>query len=495
MTNLMTSSLNKWILRAIFLFIALFCMALIPPVDTLAAAAKPQDFSPSSYIPYLRNNVCSGTRTASNRIGVQMYGNTGYNEEHFQLLQNTETSWIRNSIFWSAIEAVNLQPSEYNWVVVDNTLQAAKDNCANMIVTIDHTPEWAWSGGDRSPIQPEFLPEYAQFVRAVVERYDGDGIDDAPGGMVVTYWELYNEPDFGPSEYGGGWGEYGERYAEMLEIIYSEVKAANPDAQVVFGGIAYNYFTEEQNGLFTRKFLDDVLEAGGGEFFDIMNVHHYPFPNGRRNWTNSNSSGLVEKVADINQKLAAYDLTKPLIITEVGWHSDANALYPSTDDFQGRYVVQLLTQALSVDAIAAIWWSFADPTNYNYSTGLTIAPNTRKPSYGVYRQAVKRLGTNEFVQTVLPATETDLEVYEFRETGAKKTFYVAWLNPIAPFNAAASLTFDDTTTVNWEVSGSVATVYRKEGTLLQTVSDENDGVMDGKITVAVGRNPLYIVID
>ncbi len=41
------------------------------------------------------------------------------------------------------------------------------------------------------------LSELAEYLGAVVERFDGDGFHDAPGAPEVHYFELYNEPDRG----------------------------------------------------------------------------------------------------------------------------------------------------------------------------------------------------------------------------------------------------------------------------------------------------------
>ena len=67
-------------------------------------------------------------------------------------------------------------------------------------------------------------------------------------------------------------GKSGAKYAEMLQAIYPAVKAANPNAQVLMGGIAFDYF-EDQGGTFVRSFINEVLQAGGGDYFDIMNFH------------------------------------------------------------------------------------------------------------------------------------------------------------------------------------------------------------------------------
>ena len=76
---------------------------------------------------------------------------------------------------------------------------------------------------------------------------------------------------------------HGDAYAALLTAAYPAIKAANPQAKVVFGGIAYDWFTDADpvtpanNGPFVRAFFEDVLKNGGGGYFDVMNFHFYPF--------------------------------------------------------------------------------------------------------------------------------------------------------------------------------------------------------------------------
>jgi hypothetical protein len=430
---------------------------------------------------------------------VQIYGKTGYIEPNFELLAQSQTPWVRNQIYWYNIEPDNVPPSEYEWRQTDLAMRAVKVNCTNMIGVILGSPAWAATSFSTSPIKPEMMPEFVELVRAIVERYDGDGQDDTGGNIVVNYWEFFNEPDIGPTGLGEGWGLHGDRYAEMLKAIYPVVHAANPNAKVVFGGIAYDGFVDDDPpGIFVRDFLDTVLEAGGGDYFDVMNFHYYPFPKNRRQWTQTDSSGLIEKADNIQKILEAHNVTgKGLMITEIGWHSSDSPRFPSTPEFQSRHVVQLLTQSVALDAIAFIWWALYDPDpSYPFKSGLATDGNVTKPSYAVYREAMKRIGTSSTVDVVRAATETnDLEVYESREPGTNKVQYIAWLNPIAPFDKAAEQTFDDTTTETWQANGSRVTIYSKEGTLLQTIEDAADGSADNLVTVTVGRNPIYIVVD
>jgi hypothetical protein len=47
---------------------------------------------------------------------------------------------------------------------------------------------------------PVDTPAYQAFVRATIERYDGDGLSDMPGLVTpIRYWQVDNEPNTGPS--------------------------------------------------------------------------------------------------------------------------------------------------------------------------------------------------------------------------------------------------------------------------------------------------------
>ena len=219
---------------------------------------------------------------------------------------------------------------------------------------------------DRSGAEP-----FAEFMAAVVERYDGDGEDDAPGSPVVNYWEIYNEPDGGDpirARYGVGyWGPYGADYAQMLCVVYPAVKAANPNARIVLGGLAYDWF-QEDGGPFVRAFLDDVLTAGGGHCLDALAFHYYPpfepvwAPYG---------PGLSGKANYLRSKLNAYGLTNlPLLVTETGHHSNAEPSWPSTPEIQAGYVIKLFTQAIASDIPAMIWFSWTDLPDYWLASGL-----------------------------------------------------------------------------------------------------------------------------
>jgi hypothetical protein len=80
------------------------------------------------------------------------------------------------------------------------------------------------------PPKPEYMTDYAACLRALVERYDKDGQDDAPGLLYpVRYWEI-------ESEWGTFWPGTTAEYLDLLKVAHAAVKSADPDAQVVLVG-------------------------------------------------------------------------------------------------------------------------------------------------------------------------------------------------------------------------------------------------------------------
>ncbi|HXF61077.1 MAG TPA: cellulase family glycosylhydrolase [Caldilineaceae bacterium] len=467
----------------------LLCLGLLLPGAAAAETAAPAE-TRNTLVPLLPNGSCAGAKSAT-IFGLQVYGSSGRNASYFSTLQNSGASWVRVPVMWEDIEPNDVTPSQYQWAAVDNALLGARDACLNLIATIDHAPGWA-AFYPRAPLFAHAYGDFAEFVGALVERYDGDGVSDSPYGMVVNHWEFYNEPDLGPQPSGAtAWGNAGAQYAQMLRTIYPVVKAANPQAQVVFGGIAYDFF-DVNDGPFVQSFLEDVLKAGGGDYFDIMNFHYYPaFRKAWYRYENSanEGTGLVGKTTAIRELLHQYGLNKPVVITEAGWHNNDHEELPSSDEDQSRYVVQFFAQSKALDLEFMIWWMLSDPVGeYQYATGLVTDTNPpiAKPAYKVYQVAAARLGYAEYsgTLTVAETKNEKVEVHRFTDPHTKKVFYVAWLNPISA-NGSTSIS----------LSGETARVYDKIGILIATKQDAEDGANDGKVTVQVGGSPVYIVIN
>ncbi len=213
---------------------------------------------------------------------------------------------------------------EYDFSSCDEGVLRALEKGAEVVATIWPYAEWdeeAYKGvegygmatGDgpfaevlpSTRFKPYDMEAYKAFVRALVERYDGDGVDDMPGlERPIKYWEVLNEPEAQSVEEDGRikcfFQGSGSDYYDLLKATYEAIKEADPEAKVVIGGLA----TLQGRG--AEEFLREVLELGGGEYFDIAAVHSYGDEMDDFN------------VGELKALLKEYGLEKPIWVTEVG---------------------------------------------------------------------------------------------------------------------------------------------------------------------------------
>lgn len=171
----------------------------------------------------------------------------------------------------------------------------------------------------QSRCNPSDWDSYLTWVKALVERYDGDGVNDLPGLTIpIKYYEILNEPDLNAQHLDFYQGSPAD-YAELLIKTSKAIKQADPDAKVLIAGAAggSDHFLN-----FYRSVFKDPLTHSA---FDIANVHcisgeHYQSFN----------------VEPYQQMLTEFNLTKPIWVTEaealVSYDSDINAsqTYAST---------------------------------------------------------------------------------------------------------------------------------------------------------------------
>ena len=164
-------------------------------------------------------------------FGVQMYESLNSPSARLDLAQQAGVSWIRWQLNWPEIEPSNTTPARFNWTSTDAALTAAARAGSRVILTMHANPSWAATYPE-GRIDKVPLSEFAEFMSAAVERYDGDGLNDAPNMPVAEHFEFYNEPDCGLPR----WGDNGAEYAQMLCAVAPAMKAANPEREASHGG-------------------------------------------------------------------------------------------------------------------------------------------------------------------------------------------------------------------------------------------------------------------
>jgi hypothetical protein len=210
----------------------------------------------------------------------------------------TTANWMRIFVDWSNIEK---QRGEFNWGWLDNVVNGARARGLNVLGVITYTPAWARVQGPGALLwtaPPANPADYANFSTTVVQRY-GDRIQN---------WELWNEPNL-PFFFGFA-DRPVQRYTDLIKAAYPAIKAAQPGATVVAGGLSRNSGAGSP-----PRFLDAMYGAGAGPFFDAANAHPYVFPGGL---AANSRNGWSDVLAMRDVMVANGDGGKKIWMTEIG---------------------------------------------------------------------------------------------------------------------------------------------------------------------------------
>ncbi len=345
-------------------------------------------------------------------IGAYLYSGEDVDTPAARMLGRAGARWTRLWFSWDWIEPKRTEPPTYFWRPIDETILAARKAGMEPIFLLGGNASWA-SDTFCGPLHFPAQTDFQRFLRDAVHRYS------APP-YRVKLWEIYNEPDsvFGPQGYC--FGTRGHLYPQTLRLAYEAIKEADPEAQVLFGGISYDFFTNE-GGRFDPDFLDDALAAGAGPYFDIFAFHYYPAFAER--W-DAFGPGVAGKAAYLRSELARYGLEKPLALTEIGRPTRGPSADPiSYDEIStARFVAPALALAKAADLAPIIWFTAVDKPNEPYDYGLFDAEFQPEPSFFAYQAALSALQGAAF------AGEAPVEgagfALRFQKAGAKSI--VAW---------------------------------------------------------------------
>lgn len=188
----------------------------------------------------------------------------------FDLAASAGVGWVRIDLDWSKIEATR---GSLDWAFVDRAVGLAAERDIRVLGILAYTPEWARPEGTTDKHPPDGDDGFANLAAAAVRRY---GPDSPRSDLrnTITHWEIWNEPNI-----RGFWegGADPERYATLFNAAATTLRAADPSATILVGGLAPA--DDEGNDLSGPTFLRRFFQAGGdGSLFDAVGVHPYTFP-------------------------------------------------------------------------------------------------------------------------------------------------------------------------------------------------------------------------
>lgn len=393
----------KWWHMAISVIVGLFFWYFPKNLEISASAFESPYFV---YLPITLNKF-----STPSIFGVEFTENTS--DTAFSQVSLTEPSWTRiNGAIWSAVSPNNT--TERNWsalAATDDLLLKSSRGGMKVVLIIRGAPEWAlkYPGVACGPIKSDALDDFALFLSDLVARY-------SVPPYHVKYWEVWNEPDVDPSlipgnQVFGCWGDKndlyygGGYYAQMLKVAYPAIKAADPQAQVLVGGLLLDCDPRKLlpgKNCDSAKFLQGILNEGGGSYFDGVGFHAYDYYSGalgrygNANWSSTwDTTGVVtrSKVGFLQSLLMQYGVTgKFLMNTETALICDNCAGNQDFEQTKAYYVAQSYATAVSLKLDANIWFSATGWRN----SGLLKNDLSPLPAYNAYAFARKEIGNVTF---------------------------------------------------------------------------------------------------
>jgi hypothetical protein len=215
---------------------------------------------------------------AADKLGVStgatlITGSTQRIDDDMAGIAAAKGKWVRTAVRWDLVEPDSADTDD--WAKADEIVAQAQEHGLRLIIDLTGAPEWARKPGTAPAAFPADLHTYATFAGKVAARYRGK----------VAAYELGNEPNHVKSFAKPD----AAVYADVLRFSYPLVKAADPDALVLTGGLGGN---RAKNGNIPGDvFLADLYKAGAKPYFDAVSYHPYTYPmlpsadHGQRGWS------------------------------------------------------------------------------------------------------------------------------------------------------------------------------------------------------------------
>ncbi|HSP34240.1 MAG TPA: hypothetical protein VLU46_07995 [Thermoanaerobaculia bacterium] len=283
---------------------------------------------------------------------------------------------IRVPFVWSLIQSQSAQFADlrfYDQVVAD----AAGENL-QITAVLGYATQWNTTApaSETRPQQREHYPPadydaWSRFVSFLVNRYKDR----------VHTWEIWNQPDVGapPDETqpcDGFWCGSPRAYADLLNVSYDAIKAADPNATVVFGSLAVP--RDNPNFLYNVLTANEALPR-----FDNISFYAFGSKTDILGKFNSIKTGLVYGGAGLRTMWASF-----------GYPSDPAAQtiapYSGGEDGQAAYMTDTAAFLLSLGMKRLFWFHLVDSDASSFtadsstSYGLLTSTFATKKAYTTY---------------------------------------------------------------------------------------------------------------
>ncbi len=306
-------------------------------------------------------------------------------------------TWVRTDLSWEDIQPDG--PGSYDWQRFDRVVEAARARGLNVLPTIGYTPPWerspdCSSGQNCAPVDPN---AFAAFARTAAARY-------AP--MGVHTWEIWNEPNI------PFWGPKPdpEAYTALLRVTAKAIRAVDPKAFLLMGGLAAVSTDAKINYVSATDFLAAVSKLGANRLVNAISYHPYTYPYLPSATTSFGTA--FQRISSYGSVNLEAVLTKygtpnlPVWITETGAPTngpgaaaDGTTIPPNATDVTEAFQAEIATDTVKAAAanpyVGAVFWfsdqdtgTPAQKASRSLFYGLRRYDGTEKPAFTAFKNAI-----------------------------------------------------------------------------------------------------------
>lgn len=290
----------------------------------------------------------------------------------------TGAKWLRMDFDWSHVQ--RLGPDSYDWSSIDMVVREAHARGLEVIALLAYTPEWARPRGAPDKHPPLDPDRFAVYASEAAKRY---------GPLGVRVWEIWNEPNV--SDFWAPRPDP-EGYAALLTRATAAIRAVDPGATIISGGLAPAADRSDGMQVRDRTFLARLYAAGAGDAFDVVGLHTYSFPvlpTEPVDWNAFASAPLLHRVMEANG-----DGDKRVWATEMG--APTGGSRGVTEEHQAQ-TVRVAYEAWTRHEFAGplIWFAWRDEgpdtTNQAQTFGLVRHDGSPKPAHASFVETMRSL--------------------------------------------------------------------------------------------------------
>ena len=383
----------------------------------------------------------------------------------FQLMKELGIDVLRCSLGWDDYEP---SPGQYDFAWLHDFVRLAAAHDIKLRPYIGYTPLWAGSAGSADGVDWNNPPgDYEAWHRFVYEIVSA--LRDYPN--VLSY-EIYNEQN---AQFW--WDGSIEEYQRTLRLGAFAIRAANPNAQILMGGLVFP----------DHDWLRSMLESGHARHYDITPFHAYP-----ETWTDNDV--VVENYLNAGYRAFVHDNAtlgeaEPIWINEMGfaatpgkseveqanWWARAVSTFLADAHIEHIGVYELKDLPLDKEAIG---------DDKNYYLGITRADRTRKLAFHTVALLTDLLSVGELTSagseasvTVSEGNAGELHRRLFKRADGKQVLFV--------YDKQA----DPTVTVKLQTPGKTAFKYELKGAIKKYAAFDGSTLSD--IRLAAGQVAIF----